>query len=189
LIFWGLTIPVVPIIRKPVFFTSRSSIQNLIYKYMTRTGIYIVLRRHNQRTPFSEAAPLSARQLENSSSSPMSKRSSSKVTLPKQRKRRRNGISMHSEVLEPPSPTSPPNSVGTMPIQHTNVGNPKARITFAAMPSSPKPPVERTIQFEERFEDAFHYPGAPPKAAARRKRKRRNDSVSPFCSTRYCIYS
>ena len=113
--------------------------------------------------------------------SPMSKRPANRSIPPEQRKRRRNGISMSSEVLEPPKPTRPPPSTAdTMRIWHTNIEQASARVSHVPLPktskSQPQESAEKTIRFEEILES----PNSPPIVAARYERKKRNDSVSLF---------
>ena len=83
---------------------------------------------------------------------------------------------MRTEALEVPRP--PPSAAGEMHIWHSNVEHPTVRKSYTPIPGHKKPqpqePVERTVQFEE----VLDCQDPLPTAATRRKRQRRNDSVS-----------
>ena len=110
----------------------------------------------------------------------MSKRLASDTGSSKRRKRNRNGISVTREVLDF---AGPPETTPHMCVWHANAKEPTVtQKSSAPIPDSQdSPPVERVVQFEEMLDV-----GCVPRSVTLRrkqkcpKRKRRNDSVSPF---------
>ena len=104
----------------------------------------------------------------------MSKRASSRNDLFKKRKRKKNGMSASSSVLE--LPDSPSNEPQLMSIWHTNVEDPTS-VRRSKVPVSSEPPSQGSPM--ETGEEGFVVPApvvgsvpVPP------KRKQKNDSVS-----------
>ena len=126
----------------------------------------------------------------------MSKRLASTPTLPRQRKRNRNGVSMSKGVLEPVD------TVGTMRVWHANAEYPTViRESSAPFPTSQcsppvkhpttthkpnapildsqgSPPAKLSVEFEQGLDVADPPPPVTPRSKRKRtKRKKRNDTV------------
>ena len=116
----------------------------------------------------------------------MSKRLASHNASPKRRKQNRNGILVTKEVLGPPEATS------LMRVWHANAEEPTTTRKSNALIPDPQdpPPVERAVQFEELLDvGGVPHSVAPHSKRKRPKRKRRNDSVSPFLLSENFTYS
>lgn len=101
----------------------------------------------------------------------MSKRVASETQAYTKRKRKKNGISKSSSVLELTTYT-PRNSSQFMRVLHTNVEDPSS-VRRSAVPRQPKPENKQvpTETYEEDFATSAPVPEQP-------KRRQENDSVS-----------
>lgn len=103
----------------------------------------------------------------------MLKRASSGANGYKKRKRKKNGVSTSSSVLE--LLDNPPNKLRFMPVWHTNVEDPTS-LRRSAVPIPSEPPIQEALETEQ--EDFVATVSVVSSAPGLSNREKRNNSVS-----------